>query len=186
MEIRTIEPELKAFAVSTLANVPLLSKMQETILYQLVEKSRMVNYEQGEVLIREEDEPSALYILLHGSVVVFVERKINVFSPSPEDDTIILGEIAAPAAVGEIGFLLNHNRTASVKAKTSVQTLEISKKAFFALFEHTQGFGLGIAQGLARRVHALSDRVVTQTVERAKAKAAGHAEELAISHDIIF
>ncbi len=168
MEIIRVEPELKEFAVDTLANVPLLSDMSRMILLQLVDKGRFVNYTVDEVLIQEAQPAESLFVLLHGLVSVYVERRLNVFMPSEEDDIVVLGEVAAPATVGEVSFLLDSNRTASVKAKTNVQTLEISKNGFFALFENTKGFGLGVARGLASRVNGLSEKVVQQTIERSK------------------
>lgn len=169
MEIRELEPKLQHFVIESLAAIPLLSKMERPILDRLIHKARLVDFDEGEILIREEQNAESLFILLTGTVTVFVQRKPNqLFGTEDEIEEIVLSEITAPAAVGEIAFLLGGKRTASVRAKVGVQTLEISREVFFALFEHATGFGLSIAQGIAERVNVLTKQVVAATVEHSE------------------
>jgi lysophospholipid hydrolase len=81
-----------------------------------------LSLEPGEILIREGDDADSVFILVTGSLEV---------SRSVDDETAVLAIIDQPGAViGEIVALGGGKRTATVRATTRAQVMEVSPSDF--------------------------------------------------------
>jgi hypothetical protein len=82
-------------------------------------------YESGEVLIHKGDASKDLFFLTEGRVEV---------STKSEDGNLILNENEPPYIIGDIAFLSGLHRTATVIAKTKVETFILRYENFQNLF----------------------------------------------------
>ena len=91
---------------------------------------RVLTFAPGQVVVREGDAPEAFYVVAKGEAVVMqrddtgVERVVNVLS---EDQYF-----------GELGLLRNEPRNATVRAKTSLEVIAVSRESFEMLVKSSQ------------------------------------------------
>jgi len=111
----------------------------------------MKRFAPGETILREGEEPDAIYLLLEGQA----EARV---------DGVEVGRIAATEAFGEISFLTGHPRVASVVASSPCLAQRIDKGDFLRLMRAKPQFILGLAKTLAGRVIKLNTRVAGGTI----------------------
>lgn len=88
-----------------------------------------VKFEAGDVLVKEAEEVTALYLIASGAVRVVKE--------DAGGETLLLAELGPGDVVGEIGVVLRRPATATVVATHSTVALELTRKAFEdAIKEH--------------------------------------------------
>lgn len=104
-------------------------------------------FEPGQFIIGEGEASTQVFVLIDGSAEV-VSRDVTV------------GEIKPPELFGEIGFLLNQPRTASVVATTACTVQVVDTEAFVELIKVNPPLFMSLASTLAGRIVDLNDRVV--------------------------
>ncbi|MGB1111454.1 MAG: cyclic nucleotide-binding domain-containing protein, partial [Gammaproteobacteria bacterium] len=109
---------------------------------------QLVRLEAGETLIKQGMPADSFFLLLDG--------KVSVYSERDNGDSILLGEVTAPATLGEVGLLIGSRRTATVIADTNIQTMRYREPGFVALFDTLEGFGLHVSRFLAKRLDEVS------------------------------
>ena len=112
----------------------------DNILNQQGIDKYIAEYFAGDFLCLEGKDSRDLFILLEGNLEVF---------KGPQK----LAEISkAGALVGEISFLLQRKRTATVKAKSSVRTIRIPQEKVHSFLETVPALAWHISQSLAQRL----------------------------------
>ena len=99
----------------------------------------IVEYEVGETIISQEGRSIHCSFCLQGKV------SINALNKSFEN--VIISELSAPCAIGEISLLLEGKPTATVKAVGRIQALKISKEDFLAFLRTCLGLGCALRKG---------------------------------------
>jgi CRP-like cAMP-binding protein len=108
---------------------------------------RLQRVEPGQHIIREGEASNEVFVLIDGSAEV-------------RSRDVTVGEIKPPEFFGEIGFLLNQPRTASVIATTTCTVQIVDNDSFVELIKVNPPLILSLATTLATRVVDLNDRVV--------------------------
>ncbi len=146
--------------VELLRQIPLFCKIEPSKLKLLAFTSERLTYEPGQILFNQGDMGDAAYIVIDGEADVVVETAggpINVATVGRND------------FVGEIAILCDVPRTATVRAKTRLETLRISKDSFFRLVTDFPQMSVEIMRELARRLEK-----TTSQLREAVSKAQGH------------
>jgi hypothetical protein len=95
----------------------------------------------GEIILREGDESDFLYYIIRGKFDIIVnDKKVSALS---EDDIFL----------GEMSFLLNNRRTATVKAVTAGRLIKVSKREFVDAIKKKPHYALLLARLLAQRIN---------------------------------
>ncbi|MBN1233146.1 MAG: ATP-binding protein [Candidatus Coatesbacteria bacterium] len=102
--------------------------------------AEVVNYEEGDKVFSYGERGLHLFYIINGSFEVIVKEK--VISILTKDDLFF----------GEMSFLLNYPRTATIKAKTASKVLKIDRQQFFQTLKHYPNYGLFLARMLAKRL----------------------------------
>jgi anti-sigma regulatory factor (Ser/Thr protein kinase) len=103
-----------------------------------------VNVKKGEIIFREEELSNYLYYVISGSYEVLVENiQVSILSP---DDIFI----------GEMSFLLNNRRSATVKALSDGSLIRITKKDFVEGIREKPHYSLFLSRLLANRIERLN------------------------------
>lgn len=103
-----------------------------------------VEHREGEVLFREGEIASKLYLVLEGKVRV-------------TKGTRVLAELGEREVVGEMALLDAAPRSATVSAATDVSLLELDRDPFEQIMKERPEIGRGIIKVLTRRLRSSSD-----------------------------
>ena len=164
METLSVTKELEPKVFESLGQCALFRALKREQLPQLLKVAELQGFDPGEVIVRQGEPSDSFYIVIDGSAAVTVKKG--------DGEAVEIGEIPLPSSVGEVSLLLNEPRTASVTAKSRVQALKFSNKAFDAMFQKIPQFGAALASGLAHRLNQLSGKVEIPQMAQPKAPAA--------------
>ena len=142
--------------VELLRKIPIFSKIEPSKLKLLAFTSERLTYAEGDVLFEQGDAGDAAYIIIGGKADVVVDTPGGPLIVATLDENEIVGEIA---------ILCDVPRTATVKAKTEVTTLRITKDLFFSLVVEFPQIAVEIMRELAHRLE-----VTTAQLREAVAK----------------
>lgn len=104
---------------------PLFEQLEEDELNALVAKMTLHQYEEGDIIITEGEQGSALYVIVSGSV--------KVFTRSQAGENIHLAVLEAGEFFGEISVLTGRPRTATITAAEKAELLRLDKPDFDTL-----------------------------------------------------
>jgi small-conductance mechanosensitive channel/CRP-like cAMP-binding protein len=125
--IRTLHVERKAAASrqeeyqearAILRSEALFECLSDEQIDSLVQQSRVSNFGRGERVIREGAEGDSMFVLLSGAAEVSISKN---------GTSIPVATLRAPDCFGEMSLLTGERRTATVRAETDCQVMEIGK-----------------------------------------------------------
>ena len=128
-----------------ISRVPLFEGLDRAQMTQLCRSSRRVSVKTGDLLIEEGAPGHALYIVLSGELEV---------SKRADGGDVVLAVRKAGEFLGEMSLIERAPRTASARATTDGEMLEIDAAAFQSLIETNPGFGTTILQTMAGRLRS--------------------------------
>ena len=129
--------------VDLLRRIPMFTKIEPSRLKLLAFTSERLTFGEGEVLFNQGDPGDAAYIIIRGSAAVIVETTIG---------PLVVTTLKENDFVGEIAILCDVPRTATIKAKTELEALCISKDLFFRLVREFPEMAIEIMRVLASRL----------------------------------
>jgi hypothetical protein len=106
-----------------------------------------ITFEDGQVVVTEGEESNYLYYIASGSFDILSQGK-KLASLSPQD--ILLGEMS---------FLLNNRRSATVIARGKSTLLKISKNEFVNIIKAKPHYGILLARLIAQRLSTLNSNL---------------------------
>lgn len=125
---------------------------------QIFRQSKESVFEEGQFIFREGEESDFLYYIVSGKVHVYTKGKlVSVLTP---DDMFL----------GEMSFLLNNKRSASVVSKGRSVLIRISKNDFVNLIKENPHYGIFLARLLAQRLARLNFRTARLNTEYLRLK----------------
>ena len=136
--------------VELLRNIPLFAKIELSKLKLLAFTSERLIYSQDEILFSQGDPGDAAYIIING------EADIVVNTPG---GPLVIATLKKTEIVGEIAILCDVPRTATVRAKTELTTLRISKERFFILTIEFPEIAVEIMRELAHRLEQTTTKL---------------------------
>ncbi|MBX7057675.1 MAG: cyclic nucleotide-binding domain-containing protein [Leptospirales bacterium] len=102
-------------------------------------------YQDGEIVFRQGDSSSHIYYIVAGRFDIFAnDRKVSTLTP-------------ADIFLGEMSFLLNNRRSATVVAAGGGSLIKLSKEAFINAIKREPHYGIFLARLLAQRLQQLHD-----------------------------
>lgn len=99
------------------------------------------SFKEGEVIFREGDAATELYVIQSGSVRIQLGNRL-------------LGTLGSNDIFGEMALIDDTPRTATAVAETDVTLVPVSEKQFLFLVSQTPFFALKVMRVLARRLVA--------------------------------
>ncbi len=126
--------------VELLRNIPMFAKVEPSKLKLLAFTSERLTFDPDQVVFKQGDMGDSAYIIVEGEADIMVDLPagpINVATVSRND------------FFGEIAIMCDVPRTATVRAKTKLVTLRISKELFFRLVTEFPQMSVEIMRELA-------------------------------------
>ena len=136
--------------VELMRNIPLFAKIEPSKLKLLAFTSERLTYSQDEILFSQGDAGDSAYIIIGG------EADIVVNTPG---GPLVVATLKQNEIVGEIAILCGVPRTATVRAKTELTTLRITKDLFFNLVIEFPQIAVEIMRELARRLEQTTTKL---------------------------
>jgi CRP-like cAMP-binding protein len=130
--------------VEALRNIPLFAKIDPAKLKLLAFTSERLNYVPGQDLFKQGDPGDAAYIIIDGEADVIVD--------TPQGQQVV-ASMKKNDFVGDIAILCDVPRTATVRARTPLCTLVVTKDLFFRLITEFPDMAVEIMRVLAQRIH---------------------------------
>ncbi len=144
--------------MDVLRSIPLFAKIEPAKLKLLAFTSERLSFMAGDEVCHQGDVGDAAYIILEG------EADISVDTANGPMTVATLGK---NDIIGEIAVLCDVPRTATVTAKTDLETLKVSKENFFQLITQFPQIAIQVMHELAERLHN-----TTQDLTKARARLA--------------
>jgi hypothetical protein len=105
---------------------------------------KSIEVKAGETIFEQGESSNFLYYIVKGSYEILVnDHRVSTLFP---DDLIM----------GELSFLLNNRRSATVKAITDGKLIKISKREFIQTIRKNPHYALFLCRLLAQRIHRLN------------------------------
>jgi CRP-like cAMP-binding protein len=120
-------------------------------LLPLVDATQQVRFSPGEVIFREGEPATGLYVLTVGSV--------RVAAVGAQGQTV-LALVLAPGVFGEIGVLDGQPRVGTATAVGFCLAHHVPAAAFTAVLERSGPLGLRLLTHLARRLRRMNGRLL--------------------------
>ncbi|HET6440053.1 MAG TPA: cyclic nucleotide-binding domain-containing protein [Anaeromyxobacter sp.] len=143
--------------VEALQRSPVFELLSRAELEVLARLCRPVSWAVGEVVFREGDPGASLFIITAGEVEVLHRDGGN--------DKVI-AVLAAPAAFGEMALVDREARSATIRARTATEALELTAEAFTAFRKRSRdGFTfvvINVARILSSRLRETSQRLASR------------------------
>src|SRR5213082_3857784 len=149
--IRTLHVERKAVASmheehqearAILRDEALFECLSDQQIDNLVQQSRVSHFGRGERVIREGAEGDSMFVLLRGAAEVSISKN---------GTSIPVATLKAPDCFGEMSLLTGERRTATVRAETDCQVMEIGKPVMAELLRASPDCLERLSELLAQR-----------------------------------
>jgi CRP-like cAMP-binding protein len=145
--IRVERPDRKSgeaheTARSQLQKHALFECLDEGLTQELLSDSRLLRFGRGETIIEQGAPGHSMFVILHGTVEVFVAKG---------GVTHLVATLATSDAFGEMSLLTGEPRTASVIATTDCELWEIQKPALQAILKESPVLADRLSEMLAKR-----------------------------------
>ena len=111
-----------------LRQVDFLRGLRDEELRLLVPGVIVQRFGAGEAIVREGDEGDSLFIIRHGTV--------GVLAGGSDGKQVHIRDLTPPAFFGEMALMTGEKRTATIRAKSDVELLELNRDAFGELFKN--------------------------------------------------
>jgi small-conductance mechanosensitive channel/CRP-like cAMP-binding protein len=139
--VRSVQEEQQE-ARAILRDEALFECLSDSQIDSLVEQSRVSHFGRGERVIREGAEGDSMFVLLRGAAEVSISRN---------GTSIPVATLNAGDCFGEMSLLTGERRTATVRAETDCQVMEISKPVMAEVLRDSPDCLERLSELLARR-----------------------------------
>ena len=129
--------------VVLLRQIPLFAKVDESHLKVLAFATEHVVLLKGQTLIRQGDEAKAAFLIVDGEAEAF---------SGPESQPTSKTSVGRSAFVGEIAMLCGQPYSATIKAKSRLEALKITKELFFRVIEEFPEMAMEVMTVVNRRL----------------------------------
>src|SRR5581483_7746750 len=129
--------------VDALRSVDIFKSLSDDEIHHLAEQTVPAPFGKGEVITHQGAQAHWLYIVVDGTVDVFVE--------TDQKQTVKVGQIGAGQCFGEWGLMTGEPRDATVIANTKVDCFKLGKDGFTELIQKRPNIVEELSQVLTAR-----------------------------------
>ena len=136
---------------NVLAKISLFSALPEASIIQLANHTYTHIYEKDTIITHEGDVSDVLYVILSGSVKVFLENR--------QGERITLRVLHRGDYFGELSLLDESSRSASVITLNKTMLAIIDKAEFIRCLRNTPEIAINLCIELSRRMRSMTENV---------------------------
>jgi CRP-like cAMP-binding protein len=139
-----------------LRRVPYFAEIEPAKLKLLAFMSERVAFDPGKPLFRQGDPGDAAYLIIDGEAEVVADTPAG---------PVVLATLGANEFTGEMAILGNVPRSATVRAKSRLVALRISKEPFMRMVREFPSMAIAMMQELAERLASTNNQLSTALAE---------------------
>jgi CRP/FNR family cyclic AMP-dependent transcriptional regulator len=133
-----------------LARVSIFSRCKRGDLKALAKSCQEMTFEEGEVICKQGERGSALFIITSGKAEVMEEQS--------DGNVVKLAEIYEPGVIGELSVIDGESRTATVVARQRTQCLVLTSWDLNATIKDRPLIALDILKIVIERYRSLTEK----------------------------
>lgn len=129
--------------VSVMRRIPLFSGIEARELRRLAGICHRMRFDAGQTLFRQGDEGDAAYVVIGGKADIVVETQAGA---------ALIAQVGGGEVIGELAVLCDIARTATVLARTELDTLQILRDDFIHLLRSSPDAAIAVMRIIALRL----------------------------------
>jgi signal transduction histidine kinase len=135
--------------------------LTETEIEDIEKAAESQSYEAGATICRQGDSGETLFILIKGRAAIYIQ---------PDTETqVLVRKIEAPSYFGEMALLGQISRSATVKATTVCQTLELDRNTFVSIVESNRVFLMALSNRISDHLYSNDQTIIAELREKNEA-----------------
>ncbi len=148
MKTLKIEKDVLDMVIAEISKSELFKPLSRKSLLQLANIVVLNQYDPDEIIMQMNDPSDGCFMIIKGEVAILHHLQ-------PDDEIVEIARRKPYDTIGEIGFLLDQPRNATVQAVQETLMLKFDNAVFDQMFK-IPDFGRSISQSLAAKVQELS------------------------------
>lgn len=162
--------------------VPIFSDLNEETINKIASVGYSKKYAKDEIIFREDDPGSAMFVILTG--------KVKVVRTSNDGREVILTILSQYDFFGEMALLDGLSRSASVIAQEDAELFIIQREDFLSMLKVHPEISINLLQELTQRLRAADHKIKSLSLKDAEGKVATVLLQLAeeigkIKHGVV-
>lgn len=154
--------------------VPIFSDLPEDTIEQISQVGVKKNYNKDTIILMEEDESGALFIIVSG--------KVKVSRTSNDGREVILNILSESDIFGEMALLDGLTRSATVTAMEDSELFIIQRNQFLEFLKEHPEISIALMQELSKRLRTADMQIKSLSLKDAEGKVATVIVQLANDH----
>ena len=154
--------------------VPIFSDLPEETIEQISQVGIKKNYKKDTIILMEEDESGALFIIVSG--------KVKVTRTSNDGREVILNILSESDIFGEMALLDGLTRSATVTAIEDSELFIIQRNQFLEFLKEHPEISIALMQELSKRLRTADMQIKSLSLKDAEGKVATVIVQLANDH----
>jgi CRP/FNR family transcriptional regulator, cyclic AMP receptor protein len=138
------------YLVESLKKVPILAALKQDQLEMLAKLATVRTYKKGELMIKQGEPGTGLFVLLSGSVTVTAKSR-------PGFPDTVLSKMGKGDFVGEMSLIDGYPRSATVTADSDTQAIELNRWVFLDALRREPNIAVAMLPYLVRRIRSLDE-----------------------------
>lgn len=136
--------------VESLKKVPILGALRQDYLEMLAKLATVRTYKKGEVIIKQGDPGTGLFIILSGTVTITSKSR-------PGLPDAILANMGKGEVFGDMSLIDGYPRSANVTATSECQVLELNRWVFLDALRREPNIAVAMLPVLVKRIRSLEE-----------------------------
>lgn len=146
--------------IQVIKNSAIFKDLSEQDILQIAEVAKEIKFKQGDIIFKENSEADAFYIIKNGEVEIIKTGNIGVEE--------VLAIKTTQDVFGEMAIIDDLPRSATIKAKTDVVLLRLSKDIFNELLKSFSHISIEIARNICSNVRSTNINYIKDLEKRNK------------------
>jgi CRP/FNR family cyclic AMP-dependent transcriptional regulator len=134
-----------------LENVPLFSGLSEDALAEVEQHGSVRSFKKGSIIINQDDESYSLYVILSGSVKVYIS--------GDDGREAVLNHQSAGDYFGDLALIDKQPRVASVMTLENSKFMIISREDFMTCLSRNPEIAINLIKPMTSRIRMLAQNV---------------------------
>jgi len=134
-----------------LENVPLFSGLSEDALAEVEQHGSVKTFKKGSIIINQDDESYSLYVILSGSVKVYIS--------GDDGREAVLNHQSAGDYFGDLALIDKQPRVASVMTLENSKLMIISREGFMTCLSRNPEIAINLIKPMTSRMRMLAKNV---------------------------